>query len=123
MRSYVQQAHPLWQIMLHQVPRGLGKQDLSAVSSAHNACSVMHVQTDIAFRRTLRLTSVQTHAHPHHHTFHPGIGSEGTLDSHYRRDCIGGASKGEEECFSPRLVLVAVERKECVTRDAPTLGQ
>ncbi len=122
MRSYVQQAHPLWQIMLHQVPRGLGKQDLSAVSSAHNACSVMHVQTDIAFRRTLRLTSVQTHAHPHH-PFRPGMGSEGTLDSHYRRDGIGGASKGEEEGFSPRVDLVAVELKECGAQEVPTLVQ
>jgi hypothetical protein len=83
----------------------------------------MHVQTDIAFRRTLRLTSVQTHAHPHHHTFRPGMGSEGTLDSHCRRDGIGGASKGEEEGIALRVDLVAVELKECGAQEVPTLVQ
>ncbi len=123
MRSYVQQAHSLWQIMLHQVPRCLGKQDLSAVSSSHNACSVMHIQTDIAIRRTLQLTSVQTHAHPHHHTFRPGMGSEGTLDSHSRRDGISGASKGHKEGIPLHIDLVAMELEECGAQEVPTLVQ
>src|SRR5258708_38564714 len=106
--------------MLHQIPRCLGKQDLSAASSAHNACSVMHIQTDIAFRRTLQFTSVQTHTHPHHHTFRPGMGSEGTLDSHCPRDGISGASKGHKEGIPLHWDLVGVELEECGGQEGAT---
>src|SRR6266571_233534 len=116
-RAYLSQAHSLWQGMLHQIARGLGEQDLSAVTSAHDACGPMHVQADVALSRMLRLAGVQAHAHLYRHSFRPGMGAEGTLTSDRCRDGIGGARKGHEERIPLRVDLVTMEFEERGTQE------
>src|SRR5215470_7231384 len=97
MRSQVLEAHSAWEVMLHQVAGRLGKQHLSSVASAHDACGAVHVQADIALSGKLWLTRMQAYAHTHGHTLRPGMESQGSLHLHCCRDRIGGASKGDEE--------------------------
>src|SRR2546421_7408839 len=108
----IAQAHWGWQFLLEQLARALGKQDLPAMASAHDAGSVMHIQTHVAFGGELRLTGVQAHAHAHKHALRPGMRGEGALHFHRCTDRIAGASEGHEEAISLRVDLVAAPRME-----------
>src|SRR6266702_8087536 len=123
MRSQVLEAHSAWEVMLHQVAGRLGKQHLSSVASAHDACGAVDVQADIALGAKLRLTRMQAYAHPHGHTIRPGMESHGSLRIHCCRDGIGGASKGHKEGISLGIDLVAMVLMESCTQQASALGQ
>src|SRR5438067_12371888 len=98
--------------MRYEVVRCLGKQHLSAVSSAHNGCGVIHVRSNIAFGPHRRLAGVQAHTYTHCHPFRPGMSEEGPLGSHRCRNSIGGARKGHEEAFFIGLDLVTMKLEE-----------
>src|SRR5215469_2964281 len=82
------------------------------MSGAHDARSVMHVQAHVAFRRTLWFTSVQTHAYTNGSTIRPGMGDEGALGCHCRRNSIAGTRKGDEEAIALGIDFVATTGTE-----------
>src|SRR3989442_16004914 len=107
MRSYVNQTHPLWQCMLHQVAGHLREEYLSAMPGTHDAGGVMHVHAHIALRSKNWFARMQPHAYPHRHAFWPGMGEEGTLSGHRRRGTIGGACKGHKKSITLRVDFMA----------------
>ncbi len=82
MLSKISQAHPLGQVVLHQVPRALREQHLAPVPDTHDASRQMHIQAHVAFSRPLRFPSVQPHADAHCHTLRPDMRGKGALGSH-----------------------------------------
>src|SRR2546421_2555989 len=119
----IAQAHWGWQFLLEQLARALGKQDLPAMASAHDAGSAMHIQTHVAVRGTLWFTGVQAHAHAHKHVLRPGMRGEGALHLHRCTDRLAGASEGHEEAISLRVDLVAAARMERGTHQGSILLQ
>src|SRR5437763_677581 len=123
MGSKVSQAHPVWEVMLYEVMRGLGEQHLASMACAHDACCPMHVQAHIAFSRTLWLARMQTHTYMHCCTSGPGMGSKRTLHLHCCAHRIGGACKGHEEGIALGVHLVAVPAVKGGTQELAALGE
>src|SRR5437763_4974530 len=117
MGSKVSQAHPVWEVMLYEVMRGLGEQHLASMACAHDACCPMHVQAHIAFSRTLWLARMQTYADMHGGTIGPGMGSQRTLHLHCRGHRIGGACKGHEEGIALGVHLVPIPALKACTQE------
>ena len=110
MHSKVQQAHTLWEPMFYQVACGLGEQHLSAITGAHDAGSLMHIQAHITLSRPLWFAGVQPHAH--RYAFRPHMSEKGALASDRSSDGIAGAREGHEEGISLRIDLVTAELEE-----------
>src|SRR3989442_691161 len=121
MRSQVPQAHSLWEVMFYQVTGRLGKQYLSSVASAHDACSAMDVQADVPFGGKLRLARMQADAHTHGHPVGPGMSSKGTLHLYCRCDSIGGTGKGHQEGIALGVDFVTAKCAERATHQGSAL--
>ena len=84
MLPQVSQTHTIRQVLRYQVARRLREEHLPTMPGAHDACSPMHVQANVAFGGKLWLARVQAHAHTHRHTLWPGMAGQSMLGSHDR---------------------------------------
>ena len=123
MLPQVLQAHPLGQVVLHQVPRGLREQHLAPMPGVHHARRQMHIHAHVAFSRRLRLPGVQPHADAHRHPFGPGMRGKSALGGHSSRDGIGGTRKGEEQGVSLGIDFVPVKLLESGAQHLSALSQ
>jgi hypothetical protein len=90
---------------------------------AHDACSLLHVQPDVAFGGALRLAGMQPDAYTEHHPLRPGMVGEGTLHGDGSRDRIRRAGKGDEEGIPLGIDLVAVPAFEGGAQQVAIVGQ
>ena len=123
MLPQVLQAHPLGQVVLHQVPRGLREQHLAPMPGVHHARRQMHIHAHVAFCRQLRLPGVQPHADAHRHPFGPGMRGKSALGGHSSRDGIGDTRKGEEQGVSLGIDFVPVKLLESGAQHLSALSQ
>src|SRR5436305_2607062 len=123
MLSHVSQTHTIWQILLHEVACRLREEHLTAMSGTHYSRCEVYVQPNIAFRRRLRFTRVQSHADTYPHTFRPGSAGKYTLRSHSCRNSINSTRKSNKECIPLSVDLVTVVLSECCTQQASALSQ
>src|SRR5215468_9394125 len=121
MSSQVLQADPCRQGMLHQIACGLGDQDLSPMSGAHDASGVMHVQTGVVVSAYLRLAGVQAHTHTNGCTFRPGMAGKGLLHLHSSGDSIGSTSKGDEKAVTLCIDFMTGMRLEGTPQQGATV--
>ena len=76
--------------------------------STHDPCSVVYVQSNIAFTKQGWFACMQNHTHSHYDAFGPGMGVEGTLGSHCCQESISGTNKNDEETIPLRIDLVTI---------------
>ena len=119
----IPQGHTLRQSLLHQLAGRVREQDLPPVSGAHNASSMMHIQSSIALRRELRLARMHTDAHPNGNALGPGITGQSALDGDGRENRIGGTSKDHEEGITLRVDFVAAPLTKCRSQQLAIVGQ
>src|SRR6266700_7328850 len=101
--------------MFHQVSRRLGKQDLPAVSCAHDTRGTMHVQAYIALGSQVRLTCMHAHPYSHRHTLRPAMTGERALAIYGCCNSITGARKSHEERITLRIQFMTVPLLERAT--------
>jgi hypothetical protein len=83
------------------------------MAGTHNAGGVMHIQPDVAFRRELWLTRMQTNANPDGDALGPAMAGQGALDGHGCRGRISGTGKSHEEGIALRVDFVALPLPKC----------
>jgi hypothetical protein len=97
-----------------RVLRLVREDDLTAVGHAANAGGLVHVESDIALLRDLRLAGVETHPHRK---------GELLLCLSCRGDRRSGRREGDEEGISLRVDLDAAVASEGLAQHAPVLGE
>src|SRR5437588_12998405 len=123
MLTQVLQVGARGQVLLDQLARRRREQDLSSISSAHDASSVMHVHPNVAVCSPRRFARMQPNAHAHRGAIRPRVTCEGSLYIYSCRDGIGGTGKGDKEGVSLGIDLVTIVLLEQAAQQVSAIGQ
>src|SRR5215469_7203423 len=93
------------------------------MAGAHDAGSVMHIQTYVALSRALRFTGVQSHAYTNGCPVRPGMAGEAALGCHGCESGIAGTGKSDEESIALGIYLVAAVFEEGGTEQGSGCSQ
>jgi hypothetical protein len=111
------------QVVLHDVPRRTGEQDLAAVAGSRDSRGPVDGQSDIAAVRELGLTRVDTDSNPHLAFRRPVVRRKRALSLDRRGDRGACAGEDKEERVSLRIHLEAAEVCERPPQQASVLRQ
>src|SRR5438874_11354883 len=108
MFAQVIKLHVIRQVLLHEVGGCLREENLPVMPGVHEASSLLHIRTNIAFGGQQRFASMQADAYAHGDALGPGMIGEGTLHSNGSRNSVGGACEGYKEGIPLHIYLIAV---------------
>src|SRR5579884_526587 len=119
----IAQCHGIRQILLNKIAGRMRKQHLSTVSSAHDACSAVHIHPNVALFYRLWFASMNAHAHANRHIVRPLVSQQSTLSAHSCRNSIQCTRKNDKEGISLRVNFLTMPLLKGHAQERPTISQ
>ncbi len=107
-----------WKLVLHQLPRRVGEQDLAAMAHRADARRTVHAEAHVPLSGRTRLTRVQPHPDTDIDAIRPGVACERALRLGRAGDGVACPPEREEERVTLRVDLSPAVRLEALPQDA-----
>jgi hypothetical protein len=116
--------HPVRQLVRDERRRGLGNEDLAAMTGGPDPRRPMDVRADVlAVRVEPAVAGVDSHSDAHRRIVRPGLGGECHLGGSRRGDGLRRPAEDGEEGVAFRLLFVAVGLRDRCPDQLPMAGQ